>query len=130
MVLSSGRDVRLSLRLRRRPAACPRARHAVREHLGGVLAEDTLEDVLLIVSELVANAVRYGTGDVELRMSFDGVRVTGEVLDEGAGFTYTPHAAAPNSVGGHGLAIVANVAERWTLDSERAQVRFEVLAAS
>jgi anti-sigma regulatory factor (Ser/Thr protein kinase) len=76
------------------------------------------DDVLLLVTELVTNAVRHANAGpdavvrVELWRGSDFVRVA--VSDEGAGFT----AEAPlerDQADGWGLALVDRIADRWAV---------------
>jgi anti-sigma regulatory factor (Ser/Thr protein kinase) len=54
----------VALRLRADPASIPEARHAVDRFLG-VLDEDLLQDLRLMVSEVVTNSVRHaGLGKI------------------------------------------------------------------
>src|SRR5690348_6472591 len=64
------------------------ARGEVRRRLTGVLDPARLTDLLIIVVELVTNAVVHGRGDVRMRLRLDGGDVRGEVIDAGGGFEY------------------------------------------
>jgi anti-sigma regulatory factor (Ser/Thr protein kinase) len=103
------------------------ARQLVRTRLDGVVRTPTLDDVVLVVSELVTNAVRHGRGDVELQIDFDGARVRGNVCDEGKGFAENVRTHAAGQVGGNGLHIVGQVAGGWGVRQGSAQVWFELL---
>ena len=91
------------------------------------------DDVLLLVTELVTNAVRHGGAGpdrpvrVELGMDSGLVRVA--VFDHGRGFG-KPVARRPNpeSDGGWGLFLVDRVADRWGFEATAAGVRvwFEI----
>ncbi|WP_406384218.1 SpoIIE family protein phosphatase [Streptomyces sp. NBC_01618] len=65
----------------------------------------------LILSELVTNAVRYGTGPIEVRLLYDRNLIC-EVSDTS---NTSPHLryAATTDEGGRGLFLVAQFAERW-----------------
>jgi serine/threonine-protein kinase RsbW len=104
------------------------ARRVVKKRLGDVLAQEALDDALLVVSELVTNAVQHGAGDIELRIDFDGRRVTGDVNDEGMPFTQSPRAHGADQIGGHGLNLVARIANSWGLREGSSRVWFEILA--
>jgi anti-sigma regulatory factor (Ser/Thr protein kinase) len=105
------------------------ARSVVKKRFGDVLATETLDDALLVVSELVTNAVRHGAGAIELRIDFDGHRVTGDVSDEGLRFTQSVgNTHRPDEIGGHGLDLVARIANSWGLGEESSCVWFEILA--
>jgi anti-sigma regulatory factor (Ser/Thr protein kinase) len=104
------------------------ARQAVLSYFGELLGDETLDDVLLVVSELVTNALLHGSGDVDLRMACDGRYVTGAVSDQGRGFDGRPRRRDPRRAGGHGLHIVGRVAEHWGLTDGTANVWFEIRA--
>ncbi|MFE5936774.1 SpoIIE family protein phosphatase [Streptomyces sp. NPDC056470] len=65
----------------------------------------------LILSELVTNAIRHGTGPIRVRLIRDRVLIC-EVSD---GSSTAPHLrrAAESDEGGRGLFLVAQFAERW-----------------
>jgi len=129
-VMTAGAERRSSLtvRLPSDPAAGAAARRVLRTRFGHVVTGDTLDDVLLVVSELVSNAVLHGTGDIELRVAYDGRRVTGDVVDQGAGFVRPTHRRAHDHIGGNGLHIVDRVASVWGIHDDAAHVWFEIPA--
>ncbi|MFD7530155.1 SpoIIE family protein phosphatase [Streptomyces sp. NPDC059849] len=88
------------------------ARTLVRDRLDGWhLDEETIEATELIVSELVTNAVRYGTPPLRLRLILDRT-LTCEVHD---GSPVSPHLRHARTVdeGGRGLFIVSQLAAHW-----------------
>jgi anti-sigma regulatory factor (Ser/Thr protein kinase) len=100
-------------RFRRAVPEIPRSRHFVSEVLAehGKAATDA---VLLVASELITNAVRHGSGEVELRVVVDGKKVRLEVLDDGHVRVKAPkRTPAPTSIGGRGLLLVRDVSKRW-----------------
>ena len=111
------------------PKAVGDARTAVLEHAPD-LPSGTMEDLQLLVSEVVTNAVRHGgAGDgrpITLRLLLDPdslLRV--EVTDDGPGFEQ--HAPVPRSDGGWGLLFVDRLAQRWGVDrNEHTRVWFEM----
>lgn len=119
-------SVSLGARLPSESAACGAARRQVRTRLAHVVEPALLDDVLLVVSELVTNAVRHGRGDVELRVAFDGERVTGRVADEGRSFARRARERPADAIGGYGLQIVEQVAAGWGIGGEAADVWFEI----
>ncbi len=129
-VMSDGTEGRssLTMRLPRDPAAGAAARRVVRTRFGHVVASHALDDVLLVVSELVSNAVLHGTGDIELHVAYDGRRVTGDVVDQGAGFVRPTHRPARDQIGGNGLHIVDRLASLWGIHDDAAHVWFEIPA--
>ncbi|WP_329376531.1 ATP-binding protein [Streptomyces sp. NBC_01351] len=76
-------------------------------------AEADAEDVLLLVSELVANARLHGGGpsSLLLRRTGDGLRV--EVTDRSPTLPVLQSHSPPARPGGHGLRIVDRLARRW-----------------
>jgi anti-sigma regulatory factor (Ser/Thr protein kinase) len=79
------------------------------------LADWGLEDLdfstELIVSELVTNAIRHGTGQIELRLVRHQV-LTCEVSDTGP-CTPRPRRARTMDENGRGLFLVTNLSRRW-----------------
>jgi anti-sigma regulatory factor (Ser/Thr protein kinase) len=122
--------VRVEHRLAVTPEAAAEARHAL-DDVGAAIADSRLRDVRLLVSELVTNAVRHANladGDMILLVidiADDALRV--EVHDPGGGFVPTAPAPDPARPSGWGLYLVAELADRWGVDSdERTLVWFEL----
>jgi anti-sigma regulatory factor (Ser/Thr protein kinase) len=109
----------------RAPSALPTVRHEVAERLAyeGV-AESTIEDTLLVLSELSTNAmhaIRYGDAiDVRVALAPNG-DVEVEVEDPGAGFRLSEglRLADRDDEHGRGLAIVCLVANETTVRRHR-----------
>jgi len=94
---------------------------SARAFVGGLrdrLAEDVVEDLVLVVSEVVTNCVRHaGLGpddDISLRVRASATNVRLEVVDPGRGFD-PPRVGShdPSIPGGWGLYIVDQLADRW-----------------
>jgi anti-sigma regulatory factor (Ser/Thr protein kinase) len=109
--------VRKSLVLNADLHAPARAREWARAHVAA-RAADRADDTLLIVSELVTNAVRHAGTDVVLSIvtGTDRVRieVSDGVDDPPRIATGTPDGSRPN---GRGLVIVSAVASVWGVDT-------------
>jgi anti-sigma regulatory factor (Ser/Thr protein kinase) len=75
------------------------------------VGDETAFNTELIVSELVTNAVRYGSPPLELRLILDRA-LTCEVSDSSATAPHLRHARATDE-GGRGLFIVAQLAQAW-----------------
>ncbi|MFJ8016944.1 ATP-binding protein [Streptomyces sp. NPDC096339] len=76
-------------------------------------ADECAEDVLLLVSELVANARLHGGGPSSLVLlrTGDGLRI--EVTDRSTVLPVRRRNTHPARPGGHGLLIVDRLARRW-----------------
>jgi anti-sigma regulatory factor (Ser/Thr protein kinase) len=77
----------------------------------------TVEDVAVIVSELVGNALRHGrpleAGDLVVSWEFAGDRLHLEVADGGPGPEPHPRHPTPDAEGGRGLLLVDTLSGRW-----------------
>lgn len=75
--------------------------------------EPRYDDVVLVVSELVTNAVRYGSSDgIDLKVAKRDGRIRVQVTDHGDGFSI----ADPRG-DGLGLNIVERLADSWGIKS-------------
>jgi anti-sigma regulatory factor (Ser/Thr protein kinase) len=92
------------------PARC---RDLVRGELGGEIDDAQLDEILLVVSELIANGVLHARTPLvfRLRTREEGVVVTVEDLDDTSGFG--PVQTHEWSTQGRGLTIVDRLADRW-----------------
>ena len=111
--------IELRIRHPARPAAIGRARHEVEDLLSRAEVDPrTSGDLMLLVSELVTNAVRHARSDrFEVRLDVAPDRLRLEVHDEGAGFV--PEIAPyDDGTGGYGLFIVDQLADRWGVDRD------------
>jgi anti-sigma regulatory factor (Ser/Thr protein kinase) len=112
------------------PSAAAGARNALLA-LDGKIDQDLLNDVRLLVSELVTNSVRHSKVRPDDRV-YMTVRLTGntlrvEVADRGDGFEPTPRTPDQNRIGGWGLYLVDQLADRWgVVRNNLTRVWFEV----
>ncbi len=113
----------ITVTLPRDPGAPRRARALLREHAGSLEAE-RLDSAVLLISELVTNAVLHGTGEIRLIIDIDGTDARFAVADEGDGHPIVSDTPGPD--GGWGLRLVGQLAIRWGVLDERTQVWFEI----
>jgi anti-sigma regulatory factor (Ser/Thr protein kinase) len=106
----------LSVRFSRGPSAASAARNALRA-LEPRLADQVLDDIRLLVSELVTNAIRHadggGSGDIGLDVSIERGCIRVEVADPGPGFVPRERDSDTSRPGGWGLYLVDRIADRW-----------------
>ncbi|MEU8975696.1 SpoIIE family protein phosphatase [Streptomyces monashensis] len=94
------------------PAAVSVARaDATRQLAEWRLPDAVSADVKLVISELVTNAVRYGTAPITLRLLYDRT-LTCEVSDTSSTAPHLRYAAEEDE-GGRGLFLIARLSERW-----------------
>ncbi len=87
-----------------------------------------IDDALLVVTELAANALRHGGGDPVLRLSVDGADVRVEVFDDNPA---PPVRRPAGADGGWGLALVDRLSSlRGTERHGRGKVVWCLLPAS
>ncbi|MBD0671822.1 ATP-binding protein [Streptomyces sp. CBMA156] len=99
------------------PKPVARARGFTAEAVGDWYLPDVHEgvgaDVVLLVAELVANAMLHGDGPLELVLDATGERLRVEVSDRSPAMPALRHPHDPALPGGHGLFIVQRTADRW-----------------
>jgi anti-sigma regulatory factor (Ser/Thr protein kinase) len=109
----------LNLTLTEESGAAAAARRGLLEG-NGVLPPAIRDDVLLLVSELVTNAVRHAGAGPERPLQVQLLNppgcVVGAVADEGPGFTWRPSPSAGIESGGWGLFLVDQIADRFGVE--------------
>ncbi|MGI5376215.1 ATP-binding protein [Streptomyces sp. CA-251387] len=122
--------LQVQLEIRPDPAEVGRARRWARSRLAGsgIGADEPLaETLILLVSELVTNAVVHTGCPAVLRLSLPGAAqesttVRLEVADR-SDRAPVPRCADDDATGGRGLALVDGLADRWGWSSEGAGKR-------
>ena len=118
--------VEFSCELQRDASAGRVARTALKEQFQDQLSRERLQDLSLLVTELVTNAVIHGEGTIRLKLQFDGSVVRGEVIDDGGGFEREVRRSGAEDVGGRGLSIIESLASDWGIHEGTTHVWFEM----
>jgi two-component sensor histidine kinase len=115
--------VRAIYRIDARPDGPARARRIITGELSRTLPGRRLEEVKLMISELVTNAVKYATKNKNEQITLDlrlGAEICCSVIDAGGAFPATHGIAEP---GAWGLKVVDRLAERWGVTRARGRTR-------
>jgi anti-sigma regulatory factor (Ser/Thr protein kinase) len=78
--------------------------------------EDWLSDACVVVSELVTNAVRHGSGSLEIGIQAHAERVVVSATD---GSSVVPRRREPDGTGGRGLAVIEAFAAGWGVEDHQ-----------
>jgi two-component sensor histidine kinase len=107
-----------------RDRSAPRAARAlIRDHVPD-LSGERLDTAVLLISELVTNAIVHGAGRIVMTIERSGPVTRFGVSDEGDG---TPRMRDdPGPEGGWGLRLVEQLAARWGLRRSGTGVWFEI----
>jgi anti-sigma regulatory factor (Ser/Thr protein kinase) len=111
--------ISLHQRLPRRLVAVPRARQLAADALTTAGQPGAGDDLALVITELVANAVRHGRGRrISMRLEADGRSVRVEV--ENRRWTTLPRRQLASHLrpSGRGLALVAACSREWGVVAE------------
>ncbi|MFJ4710852.1 ATP-binding protein [Streptomyces sp. NPDC088785] len=97
------------------PMAVRRARAAVRAQLAAWDLDDLADITILLVSELVTNALRHASGPIGVRLVHPETACGALLVEVSDPLPDPPRArtAAPDDEGGRGLQLVAGASRRW-----------------
>ena len=104
------------------------ARRAV-EEMGPAIDPTIRPDVVLLVSELVTNSVKYGAPEGSVRLQIDAPaprKLRVEVVNQGTPFTPVARDRPKTDVGGWGLHLVEELTDRWGVHAGSTHVWFEI----
>jgi serine/threonine-protein kinase RsbW len=112
------------------PASPAAARDSIEESLRLTLTPTRLEQIRIVISELVTNAIRHAqmspTDTIEVLGSIDPTALRVEVLDRGPGFEPRRNELGDPDTG-WGLYILDHLADRWgTTPNDPSSVWFEM----
>jgi anti-sigma regulatory factor (Ser/Thr protein kinase) len=116
-------EAAITVTLQRDHNAPGRARALLRQHADG-LDRDRLDTAVLLISELVTNAVLHGTGEIRMMIDLGNGGARFAVSDEGHGTPVVRPEPGPD--GGWGLRLVGQLSRRWGVREGRTQVWFEL----
>jgi anti-sigma regulatory factor (Ser/Thr protein kinase) len=112
------------------PSAVSEARRWAASVTGGLLDHEQAQNLRLIVSELVTNALRHGSDGerIDLAVTPKPEFLCVQVTDDGPGLAPRPRALESEEEGGFGLFFVEQLARRWgvTRENRRTRVWFEL----
>jgi anti-sigma regulatory factor (Ser/Thr protein kinase) len=112
------------------PSAVGEARRWVAAVAEGLLAADQGENLRLVISEIVTNALRHGASGerIDLAVTPKPEFLCVQVTDDGPGLAPRPRALEPEEHGGYGLFFVEQLTRRWgvTRENRRTRVWFEL----
>jgi DNA-binding NarL/FixJ family response regulator len=80
------------------------------------VAPDLLDDALVVISELAANAVTHGQSALQIRLSLKQTALRIEVIDRGAG-TPEPQPPTQTEEHGRGLHMIGVLTSAWGMES-------------
>jgi serine/threonine-protein kinase RsbW len=94
------------------------ARHAFADEMAKAkISDEVRQDAMLVISELVSNAVRHAApmrgGSVRVSCSIDDDSMRIEITDGGAVTRPNPAVATVFALGGRGLDIVRTICSEW-----------------
>ncbi len=92
---------------------------------GADLTAERLKSANLMVSELVSNACKHGSGRIQLTVHSDAGGIRAEVSDEGTGAVIAPANPRP-ARGGWGLYFVDRLSDSWGVGQDASRVWFQL----
>lgn len=110
--------------------AIPRSVGELRQRCGEFaqehLSDGQLHAFLLVLTEVVTNAIRHGTpsgGEISIALTPKDDHLCVQVTDAGEGFVPHPGAMEADDEGGFGLFLVEQLTRRWGMTRETGHTR-------
>jgi anti-sigma regulatory factor (Ser/Thr protein kinase) len=99
------------------PAAVSQARKMLARQLQAWELDEVIDDLQIVASELVTNAIRYGTSPVDLCLSLvPGGNLRLEVADSNVTDVPAPRAATDSEPNGRGMPLIDALAADWGVE--------------
>ena len=108
------------------PRAVGELRHRCGEFAQGHLSDPQQHAFLLVLTEVVTNAIRHGAppgGEIRIAVTPKDDYLCVQVTDAGAGFVPHPGAMEADDEGGFGLFLVEQLTRRWGMTRETGHTR-------
>jgi CheY-like chemotaxis protein/anti-sigma regulatory factor (Ser/Thr protein kinase) len=113
--LGTARAQQVAIELARDLTSVATARRFVRDTFRSWGVTYAVDDALVVVSELVTNAITHANSACQLRLSIDHTSVRVEVFDEGVG-TPDPKPPTATSEHGRGLHLINALTAAWGIE--------------
>jgi anti-sigma regulatory factor (Ser/Thr protein kinase) len=98
-------------------------RRLARQELGEHVGNAALDDIVLVVSELVTNAVMHAVAPLVFRLSLVDAHVVVAIDDAGVNRDFEAVRRGPGAASGRGLSIVDQLADEWGIEASHAGKR-------
>lgn len=104
-----------------------RARTAIRQRFSGALSSETLGDLVMVVTELLNNAVEHGPGKpITVALVLGDESIRGEVADQGNPVAAIPQILDAAESERFGLDVVDKLTAEWAVYEGSTHVWFEL----
>ncbi len=107
----------------------PGAARRLLDQLSGALTPEVAVNARLLISEVVANAVRHvrQDGEIGMQVALQGNALHVEVVDPGDGFQPRARTRESPAGSGWGLHLVSELSDRWGVEADgNTRVWFEI----
>lgn len=98
------------------PGSVSLTRHAIKRQLQAWNITEQIDDLQLVVSELVTNAIRYGSGPIELTLTINPTSLRVAVADTNAEDLPASRTATMNEFTGRGVPLIEAISSSWGVE--------------